>query len=748
MAKGLNLRAIFTADTKGIEKGAKRATDSIKDFDRNSKKAMDSFAGYLGVGKAKLQSFGSALGGLATRMAAFVVSFQAIGNAVKTIASFEEANSKLAAVLGTTAKGVENLSKAAMDLGKRTQFTASQVTELQTELAKLGFSEPEIISMQEATLKFAAAVGTDLASAAARAGATMRGFDLTAEDTGKMLAEMAVSTSKSALSFEYLDNTLGKLVPTTKAFGFDTRATLALLGTLANAGIDASSAYTALRKTIMELSDSESNLNKALGGQPKTMTELLDKLEQLRKKNISVSEASDLVGERAASAFLALMNGAESCRELWGELDNVESSLDAMYSTMTDNLIGAVKELQSAWEGFILKLKDSKGLLMELVRMATDTVNMISNFGNGGLKDFFHGVTDRDVTDYYSANFSGMGTNEEIDRYLKDLYRRRDEAKNQPWLEKMWRNEAAYIEDEIRIAERAAEIARQALSQRGGTSPSSPTTPNNNTPVVDPTKKRKADSSRSVEDEARAYANEAAEIAKYEAEMAEYASDLYESWKALNPQISGVKDETVILAQQVATAVDLEQKALEEADKAREESFKKSMEEQEAALQDWVDKCTEAARTIQQAFQTGIIDSLTYIAESFASGDFNAAEFARRLVDPLADAAIAAGTLIMTTGKGIEAIVQSFHDLNGWKAVAAGAALVGLGLAMKAGMAAIANGSSYTSASSASGGMSSYNSGNYTTRDITVNVTGTLVANGSQLVAVLNNENKRKSLTT
>lgn len=68
-----------------------------------------------------------------------VIMTQVIGafkQLTNIIQDFERANSKLASVLGTTIDGVSRLTDQAKYLGRTTTATASQVTGLQTELAK------------------------------------------------------------------------------------------------------------------------------------------------------------------------------------------------------------------------------------------------------------------------------------------------------------------------------------------------------------------------------------------------------------------------------------------------------------------------------------------------------------------------------------------------------------------------------------------------------------------------------------
>lgn len=117
----------------------------------------------------------------------------------------------------------------------------------------------------------------------------------------------------------------------------------------------------------------------------------------------------------------------------------------------------------------------------------------------------------------------------------------------------------------------------------------------------------------------------------------------------------------------------------------------------------------------------------------------------------LGDMAIAVGKIFMEAGIGSEAVKMALGSLQGFGAIAAGAALIALGTAVKTGLANVAQGNySSASASVASSGYSAARNGDnggYTMREMTVNVTGTLKADGDQLITVINNTNKRNSYT-
>lgn len=120
--------------------------------------------------------------------------FNTFRNSIKTIMDFEQANTNLATILGKSSKDIAGLTNSALELGRTTEYAASQVTQLQTELAKLGFETKSIEAMQASVLRFATAVDANLPDAAAFAGAALRAFDLDAKDTEEMLSILAVAT--------------------------------------------------------------------------------------------------------------------------------------------------------------------------------------------------------------------------------------------------------------------------------------------------------------------------------------------------------------------------------------------------------------------------------------------------------------------------------------------------------------------------------------------------------------------------
>lgn len=168
-------------------------------------------------------------------------------------------------------------------------------------------------------------------------------------------------------------------------------------------------------------------------------------------------------------------------------------------------------------------------------------------------------------------------------------------------------------------------------------------------------------------------------------------------------------------------------------------------------LDEMIKATDDANKALNEAIVGGISDSFQYLANCVAGLDeMSGAGMMNALLSPLAEAAIKMGEIMVSAGLASEAFKSMLT--NPYTAIAAGAALIAVGAAAKAGLQAAVNsatGTSYVASSVASSGYSNNNSGDRSwEREMTLHVTGTLQADGSKLVAVLNNEANRKRYTT
>lgn len=279
-----------------------------------------------------------------------------LSSSLKIIKNFDQSQADLASVLGKSRKEIKGLTEDAKKLGATTKFTASEVASLQKEYAKLGFTEQEILNVTEATLQLAAATGEDLAQSAEIVGSTIRAFGLDALDTQRVVDVMAQSFSSSSLDMEKFAVSMRNVAPVAKNAGLSIERTTALLGTLTDNGIDASTAGTGLRNVFLELS------KRGL-----TFEEAMTKINNASDKNAASLE---LFGKRGAVVGTIIAGTSEKTEKLEKSLNNAAGAAERMANEQLDTLSGQTKLLNSAWEGFILSLEDGNGVIAVVLRNA------------------------------------------------------------------------------------------------------------------------------------------------------------------------------------------------------------------------------------------------------------------------------------------------------------------------------------------------------------------------------------------
>ena len=345
-------------------KGVSKLSKGFKASFAGMRASVLSMVPALNMFKAAMVSTG--VGALIVAAGALIT---VLAKAAKVGAEFGKGVSTLRAVTGQTAEELSVLTEQAKELGATTAFTAKQVLDLQTELAKLGFSIRDIENSTPAILDLAASLEVDLGSAAAFAGATVKAFGLSTEETQRVVDVMALSTSRSALDFDKLRESLKMVAPVASAANVSVEKTTALLGALADRGIAGSMAGTGLSKTFIELSKKGMTLEEAM--------------DQVNNSSNKLNTAIELVGAVGGKSLLNLAStGSEKLNELEQQFMNAEGSAKSMAEVRLDNLEGDMTKLGSAWEGFLLGIEDGEGPINDLQRSLTQGLTwVLSNLG-------------------------------------------------------------------------------------------------------------------------------------------------------------------------------------------------------------------------------------------------------------------------------------------------------------------------------------------------------------------------------
>lgn len=679
-------------------------------------------------------------------IAAATAAIKVFASGVKIIADFEKANSVLAGVLGKTVGEIKALSNSAEMLGRSTAYTATQVTGLQTELAKLGFGEGQIMSMQKAILDFATAMGVELADAAAFTGSTLRTFGLRASDTEDALNVLAVASDKSALGFSKLNTAMPIVGPVAKSIGLDIRDTASLLGVLANSGFDASSAATALRNIFLYLADNSSKLSQAIGKPVKTLPDLLDGLDKLKDQGLSVGEALELTDKRAVAAFTTLVEGTASARDLRAALEEVNGAIDEKAQAQIDNIKGSVELLKSAWQGFILGMQNSKGIIKSILDWLTEALGKASLLFNGVRKQNYQRMYTAAATNVYKG-----GGKAEAEAYMqRELKAKEAELAR---LQALSKQTVSPFESTPTAAARDARkkvggVQEQLEAMKDAFAAVADQIKNDSAVIVQTTTNAGKDagdvllealtqslSRGKVKDdmaEFRAIVAEEAEAIAADDAFQKAADPLLEFENTHSEVLDRLNHKQQVFADLVQDSYAQAARAAYEYAQQEQESMDLANEAAETAmegLQRLEDMSVDIGDYLGNAFAASVSDSFQTLTDALTGvSDFDAGTLVTALLEPFANMAKQLGEFMMSTGTAI-LIAKKFAFTNPGAMIAAGAALTVLGAALSSGIQAISNSlgsGGDASTSSASAGSSTSTTDSNLSTEMTIYVKGKL----------------------
>jgi len=342
-------------------------TQELKTIDKGF---GDSFRNVGNYKSAVSGAFGALKGGLAAAGIGLALDqiSQALISSIKLFADFTNQVAILQAVSGASADEVAKLRDRALELGETTQFTASQVAQLQINFARVGFDTQAIDNATESTLDLALATGEDLAESADVVAATLGGYQLSARETKRVNDVLAQSFNSSALQLDTFRESTKNVAPVAASVGIQIEEATASIAALADVGIRGSRSGTALRRVFTDLGTESSKLSQEVGFVVESSEDYARALDVLQEKQIGVSEATELVGREAATALTALVAQRDSVASLSQTFNEAGEAVDqygnkvgaaaAAASIVEDTLTGDINKFRSALEGFQLFFVD------------------------------------------------------------------------------------------------------------------------------------------------------------------------------------------------------------------------------------------------------------------------------------------------------------------------------------------------------------------------------------------------------
>ncbi|NPC90968.1 phage tail tape measure protein [Bacillus sp. WMMC1349] len=293
-----------------------------------------------------------------------------IGLTVKAAADFEKAMSRVGALANATNEQMGELTETARHLGATTQFTDGQVAEGMQYLAMAGYKTNQIVGAMPGLLATAAAGQTELGVTADIVSDILTEFHIKAEDTNRVADAMTYTFTNSNATLQEIGQTMKYAAPAAKTAGLSMEELAAATGIMANSGIKADMAGTALRSTLTRLAAPPKQAGNAIDELGLKVTDSTGKLRPLadiigqineKTKNYTETEkiriAKQIAGQHALSGFITLMHaGKDKLQDFTKEVENSGGTAEKVAKKQMDNLSGSLEYLKSATNNAVITL--------------------------------------------------------------------------------------------------------------------------------------------------------------------------------------------------------------------------------------------------------------------------------------------------------------------------------------------------------------------------------------------------------
>ena len=352
---------------------------------------QDNARQWMKAGK-QIERSGKAIAGVGANLTKTVTApIAGIGVAsVKLAADFEKGMSTVQSISGATGTDLEMLSKKAKEMGLKTKYSASESAEAFKYMAMAGWKAGEMADGIEGVMYLAGATGEDLAGTSDIVTDALTAFGMQAKDTNKFVDVLAQTANKSNTSVSMLGESFKYVAPVAGALKFNAQDVSTALGLMANSGIKASSAGTALRSLFTRMAKPTKESQTAMDALGISLTDSQGNMKSLdtimretRKSFAGLTEsqkaqyAAALAGKTGMSGLLAIVNSADSdFNELSTAIYNSDGACKKMYDTANNNLSGQLTILKSTVEGIGISFGER---LLPYIKQGTEFIQRLAD---------------------------------------------------------------------------------------------------------------------------------------------------------------------------------------------------------------------------------------------------------------------------------------------------------------------------------------------------------------------------------
>ncbi|MBP5727681.1 MAG: phage tail tape measure protein, partial [Clostridia bacterium] len=294
------------------------------------------------------------------------------------------------------------LRSAALATGASTKFTATEAASALNYMGMAGWNAQEMLEGLPGVIALSASSGADLGRTSDIVTDALTAFGMGADQAADFADLLAITSARANTNVDMMGDTFKYVASVAGAYNITAEDTALAIGLMANRGIKASQAGTALRNVFSRLATDAGASAESLGalGIVKEMgvdfydaegkvrdfseflTELRGKWRDLDPQT-AAEYAKKIAGMYGMSGFLGLMNATdEEVAQLQEDIANRAGAAQTMMDTIIDNLAGDMTIFESAVQSAQIAIADK----------LTPTLREFVQYGATGIQQFEHAL--------------------------------------------------------------------------------------------------------------------------------------------------------------------------------------------------------------------------------------------------------------------------------------------------------------------------------------------------------------------
>ena len=291
---------------------------------------------------------------------------------LKVASDFDSAMSGVKAISGATGEEFDALRAKAIELGGSTAFSANEVAEAMTEMAKAGWDSQQILDGMGGVLDAAAASGENLGTVSTIVADAITGFGMEAKESTRVADLLTQAANSGTIGINDLGESFKYIAPVAGSMGLSIEDVTTALSAMSMSGIKGSQAGTSLRgvltrmvKPTDQVAAAMDELGIVLTNSDGTFKSLDQILSEMRGSFSGLTDeqityyAATLAGQEGMSGLLSLLNmSQEEYDEIAASMNNATGVAQETAAVMRDNLAADVEELGGSLESLAITLAE------------------------------------------------------------------------------------------------------------------------------------------------------------------------------------------------------------------------------------------------------------------------------------------------------------------------------------------------------------------------------------------------------